>query len=44
MRANGWRRISTGRFEIFDFNVYAMCSDGDLMEGIGAKPLLWRTF
>ena len=24
-------------FEIFDFNVYAMCSDGDLMEGIGGE-------
>ncbi len=23
--------------EIFDFNVYAMCSDGDLMEGIGGE-------
>ncbi len=24
-------------YEIFDFNVYAMCSDGDLMEGIGGE-------
>ena len=24
-------------FEIFNFNVYAMCSDGDLMEGIGGE-------
>jgi transketolase len=24
-------------FEIFDFNVYAICSDGDLMEGIGGE-------
>ena len=24
-------------FEIFDYNVYAMCSDGDLMEGIGGE-------
>ncbi|MGA8431704.1 MAG: transketolase [Candidatus Sulfotelmatobacter sp.] len=24
-------------FEIFDFNVYAMCGDGDLMEGVGAE-------
>ena len=24
-------------FEVFDFNVYAMCSDGDLMEGIGGE-------
>ena len=24
-------------FQLFDFNVYALCSDGDLMEGIGAE-------
>ncbi|MGB2604021.1 MAG: transketolase [Candidatus Sulfotelmatobacter sp.] len=24
-------------FEIFDFNIYAMCSDGDLMEGVGGE-------
>ena len=24
-------------FEVFDFNVYTMCSDGDLMEGIGGE-------
>ena len=24
-------------FEIFNFNIYAMCSDGDLMEGIGGE-------
>ncbi len=24
-------------FEVFDYNVYAMCSDGDLMEGIGGE-------
>jgi transketolase len=24
-------------FEIFNFNVYAICSDGDLMEGIGGE-------
>ena len=24
-------------FELFDFNVYAMCSDGDLMEGVGSE-------
>ncbi len=24
-------------FKIFDYNVYAMCSDGDLMEGIGGE-------
>jgi len=24
-------------FEVFDFNVYAMCSDGDFMEGVGGE-------
>ena len=24
-------------FEVFDYNVYAICSDGDLMEGIGGE-------
>jgi len=24
-------------FEIFDYNIYAICSDGDLMEGIGGE-------
>ena len=24
-------------FELFDFNVYAFCSDGDMMEGIGGE-------
>jgi transketolase len=24
-------------FEIFNYNVYAICSDGDLMEGVGAE-------
>lgn len=24
-------------FEVFDYNIYAMCSDGDLMEGIGGE-------
>jgi transketolase len=24
-------------FEVFDFNIYTMCSDGDLMEGIGGE-------
>jgi transketolase len=24
-------------FELFDFNVYALCSDGDLMEGVGGE-------
>ena len=24
-------------FDVFDYNVYAMCSDGDLMEGVGGE-------
>ena len=24
-------------FDLFDFNVYALCSDGDLMEGVGGE-------
>ena len=28
-------------FDLFDFNVYALCSDGDLMEGISARPPRW---
>jgi transketolase len=24
-------------FEMFDYNVYALCSDGDLMEGVGSE-------
>jgi transketolase len=24
-------------FELFDFNVYALCSDGDIMEGLGGE-------
>jgi len=24
-------------FKLFDYNVYALCSDGDLMEGVGAE-------
>ena len=23
--------------DLFDFNVYALCSDGDLMEGVGGE-------
>jgi len=30
-------RYNQPGFELFDFNVYALCSDGDLMEGIGAE-------
>lgn len=37
--AGKWQAANFNRpgFEIFDFNVYAMCSDGDLMEGIGGE-------
>jgi transketolase len=37
--ASHWLAANFNRpeFEIFDFNVYAMCSDGDLMEGIGGE-------
>ncbi len=37
--AGKWLAANYNRtdFEIFDFNVYAMCSDGDLMEGIGGE-------
>jgi transketolase len=30
-------RFNRPEFEIFDFNIYTMCSDGDLMEGIGGE-------
>ena len=34
-----WKAANFNRpgFEVFDYNVYAMCSDGDLMEGIGGE-------
>jgi transketolase len=37
--AGKWQAANFNRpgYEIFDFNVYAMCSDGDLMEGIGGE-------
>jgi transketolase len=37
--ASRWQAANFNRpgFEIFDYNVYAMCSDGDLMEGIGGE-------
>jgi transketolase len=30
-------RYNRPGFELFDFDVYALCSDGDLMEGIGGE-------
>ncbi len=30
-------RFNRPGFDLFGFNVYAMCSDGDLMEGLGAE-------
>jgi transketolase len=37
--ASRWLAANFNRpgFEVFDFNVYALCSDGDLMEGIGGE-------
>jgi transketolase len=37
--AGKWQAANFNRpgMEIFDYNVYAMCSDGDLMEGIGGE-------
>jgi len=37
--ASRWLAANFNRpgFEVFDFNVHAMCSDGDLMEGIGGE-------
>jgi transketolase len=37
--AGRWLAANFNRpgFEIFEFNVYAMCSDGDLMEGLGGE-------
>jgi transketolase len=37
--ASKWLAANFNRsgFEIFNFNVYAMCSDGDLMEGVGSE-------
>jgi len=37
--ASRWLAANFNRpnFQIFDFKVYAMCSDGDLMEGIGGE-------
>lgn len=37
--AGRWQAANFNKpgLEIFDFNVYTMCSDGDLMEGIGGE-------
>jgi transketolase len=37
--ASRWLAATFNRpgYEVFDFNVYAMCSDGDLMEGVGGE-------
>ncbi|MFZ1006301.1 MAG: transketolase [Candidatus Sulfotelmatobacter sp.] len=37
--AGKWLAATFNRpdFEVFNYNVYAMCSDGDLMEGIGGE-------
>lgn len=37
--AGQWQAATFNRpgFELFDYDVYALCGDGDLMEGIGAE-------
>ena len=37
--AGDWLAANFNRpgYEVFDFNVYAICSDGDLMEGVGSE-------
>src|SRR5712671_4804248 len=37
--AGKWLAANFNRpnFAVFDYNVYAMCSDGDLMEGVGGE-------
>jgi transketolase len=37
--AGGWLAETYNRpgFELFDFNVYALCGDGDMMEGISSE-------
>src|SRR3982075_2776587 len=37
--AGKWLAANFNRpeFELFNYNVYAMCSDGDLMEGVGSE-------
>jgi transketolase len=37
--ASKWLAANFNRpgFEIFDYNIYSICSDGDLMEGIGGE-------
>ncbi|MBN1908330.1 MAG: transketolase [Pirellulales bacterium] len=37
--ASRWLGATYNRpgFDLFDFNVYALCSDGDLMEGLGGE-------
>src|SRR5436305_721686 len=37
--ASNWLKARYNRpgFEVFDYNIYAFCSDGDLMEGIGSE-------
>jgi transketolase len=37
--AGNWlaARYNRAGFEVFDYNVYAFCGDGDLMEGVGAE-------
>jgi transketolase len=37
--ASNWLKARYNRpgFDVFDYNIYAFCSDGDLMEGVGSE-------
>jgi transketolase len=37
--ASNWlaARYNRAGFEMFDYNIYTFCSDGDLMEGVGSE-------
>ena len=37
--ARQWLRATYNRpgFDLFDFNVYALCGDGDMMEGVASE-------
>ena len=37
--AEAWlaARYNRPGFEIFDYNIYAVCGDGDMMEGVGSE-------
>jgi transketolase len=37
--AQGWlaERYNTAEFTVFDYNIYALCGDGDMMEGVSSE-------